>query len=156
MSIFILVINKGELSLPGDNKRCSSYGYDTRHGPFNAYAKYHCSKLVHAVVMIIWNMDAWQTQQYLSSAVSCISCHFQIKYLICLIALSYYRRSLPPWYPLPNLKEITSLSPLKTFLKASSNRNMYEVTPPCYVINICILYRLYFKQHGFLKEELIG
>ena len=33
---------------------------------------------------------------------------------------------------------------------------MYEITPPCYAINTCILYRLCFKRFGFLKEHLIG
>ena len=33
---------------------------------------------------------------------------------------------------------------------------MYEITPPCYAINICILYQLYFKWNGFIKDELIG
>ena len=33
---------------------------------------------------------------------------------------------------------------------------MYEITPPCYGINTWILYRLYFKLHGFLKKDLIG
>ena len=40
--------------------------------------------------------------------------------------------------------------------KGEFNWNIYEITPPCYVINICILYRLYFKQHDFLKEKVIG
>ena len=53
MSIFILLVNEGELFVPGDNQLCSNYGYNTRHGPFNTYAKYHCSKLGHAVVMTI-------------------------------------------------------------------------------------------------------
>ena len=33
---------------------------------------------------------------------------------------------------------------------------MYEITPPCYAINTCILYRLCFKQHGLHKKDLIG
>ena len=53
MSIFILVVSEGELSVPGENQRCSNYGYITRHGPFNTYAEYHCFTLEHAVVMNI-------------------------------------------------------------------------------------------------------
>ena len=41
---------------------------------------------------------------------------------------------------------------IENILEGGFKRNMYEITPPCYVINICILYRLYLKQHGFLKE----
>ena len=53
MSIFILVVNEEELSVPGDNQRCSNYSYNTRHETFNTYAKYRCSKLGHAVVVNI-------------------------------------------------------------------------------------------------------
>ena len=45
---------------------------------------------------------------------------------------------------------------IKDILKGEFNWNMYEITPPCYAINTCILYRLRFKQHGFLTEGLIG
>ena len=44
---------------------------------------------------------------------------------------------------------------IEDILKGEFNWNMYEITPPCHVINICILYRWYFKQNDFLKEELI-
>ena len=40
---------------------------------------------------------------------------------------------------------------IEDILKGEFNWDMYEITPPWYVINICILYRLYFKQHDFLK-----
>ena len=43
---------------------------------------------------------------------------------------------------------------IEDILKGEFNWNMYEITPSCYVINICMLYRLYFKQNDFLKEEL--
>ena len=39
--------------------------------------------------------------------------------------------------------------------KGEFNWNMYEITPPCYVINICILHRLYIEQFDLLNEELI-
>ena len=35
-------------------------------------------------------------------------------------------------------------------LKGEFNWKMYEITPPCYVIEVCILYRLHFKQNDFL------
>ena len=43
------------------------------------------------------------------------------------MVLYCYRSSLPPWYPLSNLKGITSLSPLKTFLKANSTETCMKV-----------------------------
>ena len=45
---------------------------------------------------------------------------------------------------------------IEDILKCEFNYSMYEITPPCYVMNICMMYRLYFKQHDFLKEELLG
>ena len=33
---------------------------------------------------------------------------------------------------------------------------MYEITQLCYVMDICILYRLYLEQNVFFMEELIG
>ena len=144
MSIFILVVNEAELSVPGDNQRCSRYGYYIRHGPFNTCAKYHCSKLRHAVVVNIWNIEAWQRQKYLTPAVSCyfMSLSDKVSYLLdgimllsqiigtMLFTVKFKRNNLP----------FTT----EDILKGEFNRNMYEITPPCYVINICILYRLYF------------
>ena len=40
---------------------------------------------------------------------------------------------------------------IENILKGEFNWDMYEITPPCHVIKICISYRLYFKQHGYLK-----
>ena len=45
---------------------------------------------------------------------------------------------------------------IEDILKGEFNWNMYEITLPCYVMNICILYQFHFKQHDFLKEVLIG
>ena len=45
---------------------------------------------------------------------------------------------------------------IEDILKGEFNWNMYEITLPCYVINMCILNGLHSKQHGFLKEVLIG
>ena len=65
------------------------YWYNTRHGPFNTYAKYHCFKLQHAVVMNIWNIEAWQRQKYLTPAVSCyfMSLSDKVSYLLDSIML---------------------------------------------------------------------
>ena len=155
MTIFILVVNE-ELSVPGDNQRCSNYGYNTHHGPFNTYAKCRCSKLGHAVVMNIWNIDVRQRQKYLTSAVSCyfMSLSDKVSYLLDSIMLlsqiigtmistvKFERNKLP--------------FTIKDILKGEFNWNLYEITSPCYVINISILYRLYFKQNDFLKEGLVG
>ena len=155
MSIFTLVVNEGKLYVPGDNQRCSNCGYNTRHGLFKTYAKHHCSRLGQAVVMNIWNMDAWPRQKSISRQSHFISLYFQINYLICLIVLYCYRRSLPPWYQVKFERHNLPFT-IGNIGKGEWNWNMYEITPPCYVINICILYRLYLKQHGFLKEEHIG
>ena len=156
MSIFILVVNEGKLSVPGDNQRCSNYGYNTRHGPFKTYAKYHCSKLGHAVVMNIWNIDAWQRQKDLTSAESYyfMLLSDKVYYLLdSIMLLSQINATM-----ISTVKFERNNFPFTTedILKGEFNWNMYENTPPCYVINICILYPLYFKQHAFLKEELIG
>ena len=40
---------------------------------------------------------------------------------------------------------------IEAFLQGEFNWNVYEITQPCYAINACILYRLCFKQYGFLQ-----
>ena len=156
MSIFILLVNEGELSVPGDNQRCSNYGYNTRHGPFNTYAKYHCSKLGHAVVMTIWNIDAWQRQNNRSSAVSCYFMSLSGKVYNLLDNIMLLSQIIATMISTAKFQRNDLSFTIEHILKGEFNWNMYEITPPCYVINICILYRSYFKQHGFLKEELIG
>ena len=156
MSIFILVVNEGQLSVPGDNQRCSSYGYNTRHGPFNTSAKYHCSKLRHAVVMYIWNIEAWQRQKYLTPAVSCYFMSLSDKVSYLLDSIMLLTQIITSMISTVKFKRHKLPFTIEDILKGEFNWNMHEITPPCYVINICIVYRLYFKQHGFLKEELIG
>ena len=156
MTIFILVVNGEELTVPGDTQRCSIYGYDTHHGPFNTYAKYRCSKLGNVVVMNIWNIDARQRQKYLTPAVSCyfMSLSDKVSYLLDSIMLL----SQIIGTTISTVKFERNILPftIEDIIKGEFNWNMYEITPPCYVINISILYRLYFKQNDFLKEELIG
>ena len=45
---------------------------------------------------------------------------------------------------------------IEAILKGALNWNMYEISAPSNAINSCILYRLTFKEHGFLREDLIG
>ena len=154
MSIFILVVNEEEPSVLGNNQRCSNNGYDTRHETFNTYAKYRCSKLGHAVVMNIWNLDVWPRQKYLTPAVSCYFMSFsdKVSYLLdSIVLLSQIIAKM-----ICTVKsEINNLSfTNEDIFKGEFKWNMYEITPPCYVIHICILYRLYIKQNDFLKEEL--
>ena len=155
MSIFILVVNEEELSVPGDNQRCSNYSHNTRHGTFNTYAKYRCSMLGHTVVVNIWNIDVWPRQKYLTPAVSCylMSLSDQVSYLLdSIVLLSQTIATMIS--TVKSERNILSFT-IEDILKGEFNWNMYEITPPCYVINISILYRLYFKQNDFLKEELI-
>ena len=155
MSIFILVVNEGALSLPSDNQRCSNNGYKTRHGPFNTYVKYHCSKLEHAIVINIWNIDARQRLKYLTPAVSCyfMSLPDKVTYLLDIIML--LSQTIATMIPTVKFENYNTPFTIEDILKGEFNWNLYEITPPCYVIKICILYRLYFKQHDFLKEEVI-
>ena len=156
MSIFILVANEEELSVPGDNQRCSNFGYNTRHGPFNTYAKYHCSKLGHKVVMNIWNIEAWQRQKYLTSAVSCyfMSLSDKVSYLHDSIML--LSQIITTMISTVKCERHNVPFTTKDIFKGEINWNMYEITLSSYVMNVCILYRLYFKRHGFLREDLIG
>ena len=155
MSIFILVVNEEEISVPGDNQRCPNYAYNTHHGTFNTYAKYRCFKLGHAVVMKIWNIDVWPRQNYLTRAVSCyfMSLSDKVSYLLDSIVL--LSQIIPTMISTVKSDRNNLSFTIEDILKGEFNWNMYEITPPCYVINICILYRLYFKQNDFLKEELI-
>ena len=75
-------VSSSFVSVPGDNQRCSSYGYNTRHGPFNTPAKYHCSRLGYAVVMNIWNIDAWQRQRTWPQQNQVISCHLSAWFIM--------------------------------------------------------------------------
>ena len=156
MSIFILVVNDGILSVPGDNQRCFKYGFNTRDGPFNTYAKYHCFELGHAVVMNIWNIDAWQRQTYLTSAVSCYFMPLSDKVSDLLDSIMLLSQIIATMISTIKFERNNLPSTIEDILKGEFNWNMYEITPPCYVINICTLYQLFLKQHGFLKEELIG
>ena len=156
MTIFILVINEGEVSVPGDNQRCSNYGYITRHGPFNTCAKYHCFKLEHAVVTNIWNIDDWQRQKCLAPAVPCYFMSFSDKVFHLLDSNMLLSKIIATMISTVKFKINNPPFSTENILKCEFNWNMYEITPPCYAINICILYRLYFKQQDFLKKELIG
>ena len=156
MSIFILVVNEEELSVPGDNQRCPNYGYNTRHGTFNTYAKYRCFKLGHAVVVNIWNIDVWPRQKYLTPAVSCyfMSLSDKVSYLLdSIVLLSQIIATM-----ISTVKSgRNNLSfTIEDIFKGEFNWNMYEITPPCYVINICILYRLYFNKIIFWRKSLLN
>ena len=158
MSIFILVVNEEELSVPGDNQRCPNYGYNTRHGTFNTYmyAKYRCFKLGHAVVVNIWNIDVWPRQKYLTPAVSCyfMSLSDKVSYLLdSIVLLSQIIATM-----ISTVKsDRNNLSfTIEDIFKGEFNWNMYEITPPCYVINICILYRLYFNKIIFWRKSLLN
>ena len=156
MSIFILIVNDGELPVPGDNQRCSNYGYNTRHGPFNTYAKYHCSKLRQAVIMNIWNIEAWQRQKYLTPAGSCYFMSLSDKWSYLLDSIMLLSQIIATMISTVKFKRNNLPFTFENILKGEFNWNIYEITPPCYVMHICILYRLCFRQHGFLKDEFTG
>ena len=89
-----------------------------------------CSKLGHAVVMNIWNIDAWQRQKSLPR---------QGHVATMISTVKFERNNLP--------------SSTGDLLQGEFNWNMYEITPPYYVMNICILYRLYLNNMVFLRKS---
>ena len=155
MSIFILVVKEEELSVPGDYQRCSNCGYNTHHGTFNTYAKYRCSKLGHAAVVNIWNVDVWPRQKYLIPAVSCYFMSLSDKVFYLLDSIVLLSQIIATMISTVKSEKNNLSFTIEDILKGEFNWNMCKIIPPCYVINICILYRLYFKQNDFLKEELI-
>ena len=129
MSIFVRLVNERELFVPGDNQLCSNYGYNTRQGPFNTYAKYHCSKLGHAVVMTIWNIDAWQRQKYLSLAVSCYFMSLSDKVSYLLDSIMLLSQIIAIMISTAKLEINNPPFTIENILKGVFNRNMYESTP---------------------------
>ena len=139
MSIFILVVYEGEISVPGDNQRCSNYGYNTRHGPFNTYAKYRCSKFGHAVVMNIWNIDAWQRLKYLSPAVPCYFMSFSDKVSYLPDSIMLLSQIIATMISTVKFERNNLPFTIEEILKGAFNWNMYEIRPPCHVINMYIV-----------------
>ena len=106
--------------------------------------------------MAIWNIDAWQGQKYLSSAVACYFMSLSDKVSYLLDSIMLLSQIIATMISTAKFERNKLSFTIEHSLKGEFNWNMYEITPPCYVINICILYRLYFEQHGFRKDELIG
>ena len=156
MSIFILAVNDGKLSVPGDNQWCPNYGYNTRHRPFNTYGKYRYCELGHAVAMNVWNIDAWQRQTYLTQAVSCYFMSHSDKISYLLDSIMVLSQIIATMISTAKFERNNLPSTIEDIHKGEFNWNIYGIAPPCYVVNICKLYRLYFRQPNFLKEELIG
>ena len=127
MSIFILVVNKGELSVPGDNQWCSNYGYITRHGVFNAFAKYQYFKLEHVVVMNIWNIDALQRQKSLTPAVSCYFMYFSDKVSYLFDNIMSLSQIIATMISTVQFERNNLPFPLKTFLKANSTETCMKL-----------------------------
>ena len=140
--------------MPGDNQRCPNYGYNTRHGTFNTYAKYRCSKLGHALVVNNWNKDVWPRQKYLTPAVSCYFMSFSDKVSYGLDNVVLLLQIIAPMVSTVKSERNNLFFTIEDILKGEFNWNMYEITPTCYAMNICILYRIYLKK-CFLEEELI-
>ena len=105
--------------------------------------------------MNLWNIDAWQRQKYLTSAVSCyfMSLSDKVSYLLnsimllsqiiaTMISIVIFERDNPPFT-------------IEDILKGEFNWNMYEITPPCYVINICICTDYILNNMVFLRKRLL-
>ena len=126
----------------------SCYGYNTRHGPFNTYAKYHCSKSGYTVVMTIWNIDAWQRQKYLIPAESCYFMSFSNKVSYLLYSIMLLSQIIATMISTVRFGRNNIPFTIEDILKGEFKWN---ITSPCYAINTRILYRL-----CFLWEDLIG
>ena len=120
------------------------------------HVKYRYSKLGHAVVMSICNIDVWQRKKYLIPAVSCYFMSLLDKVSYLLDSIMLLSQIIDTMITTVKFERNKLPFTIEDILKGEFNWNMYEITPPCYVINICILYQLYFKQNDFLKEKLIG
>ena len=155
MSIFILVVNERELSVPGDNQRCSIYACNTRHGPFNAYAKYHFSKLGHVVVMNIWNIDAWQRQRYLTPAVTCYFMSLSDKVSHLLDSIILLSQIIATMISTVKFERNNLPFTIEDILKGEFNWKLWN-----YTAVLCNKYMyvvpIISKHNDFLKEELIG
>ena len=109
----------------------------------------------HSIVINIWKIDACQRQNYLTPAVSCyfMSLSDKASYLPDSIMLLLQIIATM----LSTVKFERSNLPFTTedIIKGELNWSMHEITPPCYVINICILYRLYFNKMSFFRKSLL-
>ena len=105
--------------------------------------------------MDIWNIDAWQRQKYLTPAVSCYFMSFSDKISYLLDSIMLLSQIIATMISTVKFERYNLPFTGEDILKGEFKWNIYEITSPCYIINICILYRLYFKELGFLKEELI-
>ena len=108
------------------------------YGTFNTYAKCCCSKLGHAVVTNIWNINVWPRQKYLNPTVSCyfMSLSDKVSYLLdSIVLLSQIIATM-----ISNVKsKRNNISfTIEDILKDEFNWNMYEITLLCCVINIYV------------------
>ena len=106
--------------------------------------------------MSIWNIDIWQRKKYLIPAVSCYFMSLLDKVSYLLDSIMLLSQIIDTMISTVKFERNKLPFTIEDILKGEFNWNVYEITPPCYVMNICILYQLYFKQNDFLKEELIG
>ena len=106
--------------------------------------------------MNIWNIDARQRQKCLTPAVSCYFMSFSDKVSHLLDSIMLLSQIIATMISIVKFERNSLPFTIEDILSGEFSWNMYEITPPCYVMNICMLYRLYFKQNDFLKEELMG
>ena len=81
--------------------------------------------------MTIWNIDTWQRQKYLSSAVSCYfkSLSDKVSYLLDNIML--LSQIIATMISTAKFDWNNLTFTIENILKGKFNWNMYEITPPC-------------------------
>ena len=101
-------------------------------------------------------MDAWQRLKCHSSAKSCYSMSLsdKLSYLLDNIMLS--SQIIAAIISTVKCERNSIPFTIEDVLKGEFNRNMYEITPPCYAINKCILHLLCFNSMLCLKRILLN
>ena len=79
--------------------------------------------------MTIWNIDAWKGQKYISLAVSCYFMSISDKVFHIPDSIMLLSPIIAIMISTAKIEKITSLSPLKTFLKANSTETCITLHP---------------------------
>ena len=152
MSSFNLVADGGDLSAPGDDRKCSNYLHIRRHGLVYLHVKFRCTGLGPMVIMKFEYQYQPQTTR-LTRTELCYAMSFANKWLYVLnvALLPHYRTAMIFTI---HLKRNSIASSIKESFERKFNRSMNGTTPSGYEINICLFYGLRFGIPViFIKES---